>query len=105
MNKDQIRVLYKSSGGPLEVREIPNTLEACQELVGGYIEVVHIAENVICIVNEEGLILDLPENPLGFHHLVGDWFICGEDGEEFTDAPDGYDVIIRKILRLVNGKE
>lgn len=101
-----IRVLYKPVGKPLEERRIPNTLEACQELVGGYIEVVHIAENVICIVNEEGLILGLPKNPLGKRFpFVGDWFICGENDDEFTDVPDGVDILILGTLGSENGNE
>ena len=40
-----------------------STLERMQKLVGGYIEFVYRhAEGKILICNEEGLLLDLPEN-------------------------------------------
>lgn len=86
--KDKIRVLYKPAGAPMELREIPNTLQACQELVGGYIEPVSIFSDALLVANEEGLILGLPENPFLGYRFCGDWFLCGVDGEEFTDVPD-----------------
>lgn len=33
--EEKIRVIFKEPGKPAEVREIPNTLEALQEAVGG----------------------------------------------------------------------
>ncbi len=54
---DRIKVLYKPVGKPFEVREIPNTLEACQELVGGYIEPVTICTDLVLVCNEEGRLL------------------------------------------------
>lgn len=47
--------------------DIPNTLEALQAEVGGYIETVRLAEDILAIVNEEGWLMDLPEN----QHLKG----------------------------------
>lgn len=42
--------------------DIPNTLEALQAEVGGYIETVRLSEDILAIVNEEGWLMDLPEN-------------------------------------------
>ena len=68
------------------IKEIPNTLEAMQEVVGGKIEVVHLTTDVIAVCNEEGRILGLPNNRCG---LVGTFFCCGEDGEDFTSLSEG----------------
>ena len=83
--KKTIKVLYKPAGKPFEVRVTPNTLEACQELVGGYIEVVKICTNCLLVCNEEGLIRDMPVNRFMNYDFRGDIFVCGVDGEEFTD--------------------
>lgn len=60
MNKIKIMVL---SDGKLEEREINNTLEELQKIVGGYIEIPYLsdvfAENEIdVIINEEGKFID-----------------------------------------------
>lgn len=90
MTADKIKVLYKPVGKPFEVREIPNTLEAMQELVGGYIETVTICTDLVLICNEDGRALGLKPNPYIGHEFVGDWFLCGVDGEKFTDIPAGF---------------
>ena len=76
--------IIKRPGQPAFRREIDNTLEALQELVGGYIETVNLPGGIVMIVNEEGKILRLPIN----FHLNCD-LICGTavsvsvNGEEF----------------------
>lgn len=57
-----IRVIVKEPGKPAEQREIENNLETLQELVGGYIEDVHIGSNILVIVNEEGKLKHLDFN-------------------------------------------
>lgn len=65
---------------PIE-KKIPNTLEAQQEIVGGYIECMDIhrkGDRVISIVlNEEGKLIDLEPNRL--------MAIVGRDGNVYTD--------------------
>jgi hypothetical protein len=39
-----------------------STLKQMQNLVGGYIEIVHISAEEMLIVNEEGLLFGLPFN-------------------------------------------
>ena len=43
-------------------RHIPNTLEALQAEVGGYIETVRLTTELLLIINEEGRLMDMPEN-------------------------------------------
>lgn len=53
---------------------IDDSLEAFQQMVGGYIETVPVARDVIAVVNEEGLLLGLPVNRR-MPQLVGDLFL------------------------------
>lgn len=61
---------------------MPNTLEAMNEIVGGYIEVLNIGKSktgarVAITLNEEGKLQGLPVNRfiVGFDILVGTFFI------------------------------
>lgn len=47
--------------------DIPNTLEALQAEVCGYIETVRLTTELLLIINEEGRLMDMPEN----QHLKG----------------------------------
>jgi hypothetical protein len=59
-----------------------NTLESLQKGVGGYIEIIYTKISVI-IVNEEGLIHELPFNELGTNFagqpIVGNVIVCTKD--------------------------
>ena len=57
-----MRCIVKPVGQPPEVCNIPNTLEAMQSLVGGYIQLVPIGLGIDLLCNEEGLLLKLPVN-------------------------------------------
>ena len=90
MNPDRISVMVKEPNRPFIRRRIDNTLEALQEIVGGYIEVVTLVRNkAVLICNEEGKINDLPYNcQIGDDLLFGTIIIAGVDGEEFSDCPN-----------------
>lgn len=53
-----------------------STLKKMQEFVGGYIELVYLNNGMCLIINEEGLLLDLPQNLIATelygHLIVGD---------------------------------
>lgn len=69
-------------------REIENTLEALQGIVGGNIETFTPASDMVVICNEEGLLKNMPFNCTIFGvDFVGPIIIAGVDGEEFTDCP------------------
>jgi hypothetical protein len=52
------------------------TLKKMQELVGGYIELVYLNNGMCLVINEEGLLIDLPLNQqateLYGYPIVGD---------------------------------
>jgi len=92
-----VRVIQKAPGQMPEFREIPNTLEALQAAVGGYIETVTLAADLVVICNEEGRILGLPHNcEICGVDFCGDIIIAGVRGDEFADVP----VDIKELKRM-----
>ena len=87
--KDEIKIYVKEPFSKAVLRTVPNTLEALQELVGGYIETVTVATDLVIICNEEGRLMDLPYNcEVCGVPFVGTILFVGVDGEDFTDCPD-----------------
>ena len=87
-----MRVLIKEPKKPWEVALIPNTLEALQNAVGGYIETYTIdpERGLVIICDEEGRLADKPFNlRIDGIDFVGTLLLCGfdEDGE-FYNVPD-----------------
>ena len=89
----------------IELIDIENKLEELQEQVEGYIECVTlIPDKLVMVVNEEGLIRELPYNMsasiIARRNIVGNALIVCSDGEEFTDISKEYvKEITDKILR------
>lgn len=84
--KRGMRVLWKQVGGEPKVRSIPDTLEALQELVGGYIEVVRCmdSDELILLANEEGVL-----NGLDVHLVTGDYGVIFGDVVVVADDGEG----------------
>ena len=84
-----MRVIIKHPEHDPYVADIPNTLDALQGQVGGYIEVVSM-KNYVVICNEEGILLKLPYNFTlnNRHHFFGTVIIAGTADENFADVPD-----------------
>lgn len=85
---DTIRIFLKRPDVAIETIEVPNTLEALQDLVGGCIETVTMSRRLVAVFNEEGVLMDMPFNLyLGGHWLRGPVLFVGVDGDRFTSAP------------------
>ena len=91
---DKITVLVAEPMKPCQVWEIPNTLDAMREIVGGHIESFSYQRASI-ISNEEGKLLGLPRNrPLydsmgmPIDVLRGTFFIVGVSGEHFISLTE-----------------
>lgn len=97
-----MKIVKKEPGKGYYAKEIPNTLEAMQELVGGYIETVPLnMSGVILVCNEEGKLRGMKPNPYpGIPDLVGPWFICGVSGEEFDDVPREFVKLVRAVMTV-----
>ena len=93
---DKIRVLVVEPMKPCEVREIPDTLEAMQALVGGHIQAVYpFRDEVALVCNEEGKNLGLPLNrPLTndrgipYDMICGTFFLAGLGAEDFISLTE-----------------
>lgn len=99
--KENIRVIVKVPGRPAEPREIPNTLEELQGIVGGYIETVRFASDCTIVCNEEGKLLGLAPNIfLMGEQFVGPIIIAGVRGEDFDDIPMPFDLFMELMPQL-----
>lgn len=96
MKEKNIKILVFEPGYKPFVKEIPNTLEAKQQIVEGLIEPVYYFDDVIVIVNEESKLFC--GNPANFSIrteegelldvVYGTAFICCDAGEEFGSITD-----------------
>lgn len=102
---NNIRIFRKRPGEGWQGAEIPNTLEALQKEVGGYIETVTLAKDrktlTVIICNEEGKLMGLAPNIIiGGELFVGTIIVVGVKGEKFCDVP----VSLRGLMELINNQ-
>jgi hypothetical protein len=95
--------VLKLEGLSITETEIKNTLEALQAAVDGFIEAVTLVQDrAVMLVNEEGLLRDLPLNPVASAvantQIVGTAIVVGVDGEEFTDIPEDVERCIKALF-------
>lgn len=71
--------------------DIPHTLEAMQQTVGGYIQAIYPFDDPVAVVcDEEGKLKGyrlnryIPESDI----IAGTFFVCGLDEEDFADLSD-----------------
>lgn len=89
---ENVKVIVKYPGKDPEELVIPNELEEFQRLVGGYIETLPIAADMLAIVNEEGKLRGMEPNMIvNGDLLVGPVVLVGVNGAEFCDVPVGLD--------------
>ena len=82
-------IIYKTNGGVTEIspkNRTYYTLEELKEIVGGYIEIIHLTENKIMVINDEGKLINLPHNENAtilyrlcldtIDFIVGDALVC-----------------------------
>lgn len=87
---EQIAVMVKKPGEEPRLEEhFPNRLEAYQEAVGGFIEAVTLASDLVILCNEEGRLLGLPFNVnLCGIDFYGPVVAVGVEGEDFAGLSD-----------------
>ena len=73
---EKISILQFKTNGEWGVIEIPNTLEALQKAVGGYIEVTPIFSGIVMIYDDKGRIKRKEINPY-LTEIHGDFILCG----------------------------
>ena len=103
MKEKQILVVIKEPGKePVVEPLMENTLEAFQQAVGGYIETVTLASDIVIICNEEGRLLDLPFNVnICGCDFYGTIFAVGTKGPEFASLKS---YLVPSALKLLGGE-
>lgn len=84
-----MKVIWKDPGQQPKLVEIPNTLEALQEAVGGRIETVRLFEDACLVCDEEWRLKGKPHNNILGVEFGGTVLLVGVSGEEFCDIPGG----------------
>ena len=83
-----MRALIKEPGKASEIRDINDTLEELQGIVGGYIEAVTLTSDCVIVCNEEGRLMGLPYNcDIRGISFVGTIVLLGVKGDSFDDFP------------------
>lgn len=102
MNEKQILVVIKEPGkAPVVDPTFENALESFQAAVGGYIETVTLATDLIIICNEEGRLMGLPHNcNVCGVDFVGTILAVGSKGEDFASLKAQN---VPAVLRLLGG--
>ena len=103
MKEKQILVIIKEPGKtPVAEPVFENDLKAFQEAVGGYIEAVTLATDLVIICNEEGRLKGLPWNCTVFGvDFVGPIVVAGVKGEEFASIKAKF---VPTVLRMLGGR-
>ena len=96
MKEEKIKVLVVEPMEKPYVKEMDNSLEAMQAIVGGFIETVYPFEDpVVLVCNDEGKLDGLPFNRAlkdddgeTYDIIQGNFFIAGLGEEDFDSLPD-----------------
>ena len=84
-----ISALAKRPGEAPRPVKLQHSLEALQRSVGGYIEAVTLAADLVILCNEEGRLKGKPFNcVICGVDFVGDILLVGREGMEFADLPE-----------------
>ncbi len=102
--------VYRNKNDKLVLDIIDNTLEQMKGIVGGYIDTLYLPENHLVVVcNDKGKIKDLPIRALVRNSdgevvdtLNGDFIICRDGGEDFTDVKAEDIEVIEKYIKVGN---
>lgn len=102
-----MKILLANVSEPFQVVEVENELEPIQKIVGGYIEVLPVTEDILLIMNEEGKLFGLPSN---FQLIVnqrvadtiaGNALFVGRKEEDFSSLTDAQ---IDKIKQMFENR-
>lgn len=112
-----MQVIKIDPGCAPQLADIPNTLEALQQAVGGNIEMITVRLDIrglrplVLIVNEEGRLMGLPANgslmvPTAARHLlVGPVLIAQQDrsGEDLCGVTEAHLQLVTYCWRPARG--
>jgi len=96
---------YRGEVRELDGPELTASLDVMQGVVGGYIEAIYVPGNreLMCVVNEEGLLHGLSPNRCGASlGLVGAFFITRIDDQNFVSLTDDDERLVRSMFDLTD---
>ena len=106
MSDHKIHVYSKRVGEIPRSVWISPTLANLQRTVGGYIETVTLARDLVIICDEEGRIKDKPYNcTVCGCDFRGDIIFCGVDGDDFGSVPVDYQTFKKLFPQLWEKEE
>lgn len=74
--KGTVKVVVCRTGQRPVEELIDGSLESWQAIVGGYVQMIHLGGGISVACNEDGMMLNLPQNACG---LLGDFFFTRTD--------------------------
>lgn len=86
-----MKILIVEPGKHPYEAEIDSRLESLQKTVGGYIEAIYPFEDMVALISDEEAKLKSAtqwNRILGADVIKGTFFLCGIEGENFSDLPD-----------------
>ena len=105
--EEKISIFEFDDNGTLSRKEILNELKEFQKIVEGYIEPIHLINNVYLIVNEEGKLKDLDFSlmiemeDLKRFIVQGNCFITKIEDEEFASLSEADFKILNSNLKFL----
>ena len=94
-----MKVIVKRVGKSPEIEEIKDELKTYQKIVGGNIEVFPFVDDILCVCNDEGKLINLPVNFFFFNdYICGDVIFISEKGEDFIGLSDKQIEIIKEMF-------
>lgn len=103
MNVEKIKILIVEPTLDPYVKEIENTLEKKQKIVGGLIEFVELEDDIDLICNEKGKIYNLPMNRIIKNDIIcGTFIITGQHKGDTISLSRKQIKKYKKIFRLKN---
>ena len=89
VNVEKIKILIVEPTLDPYVKEVENTLEKKQKIVGGLIEFVELEDDIDLICNEKGKIYNLPMNRIIKNDIIcGTFIIAGQKNGESISLKD-----------------
>lgn len=88
---------------------LKDDLKVLQSFVGGYIQIVHLTDEIDLVCSDEGKLIHLPPNRVWLSKgtdnvldlLVGNFFLCRHKGAELDDIREEDLGIVEEVLKPV----
>lgn len=98
MNK--IRILFVETVMDPVIKEIENTKEKIQKIIGRPLHFIKLENGIILICNKKGKLLNLEINKIIKNDVIcGNFIICGQEDENFISLTDKQLIKYKKYFK------